>query len=509
MNGLDYAVIALYLGGVAWFGTRVAGHQETTSDYFLGGRNLPWWVICLSTVATETSALTVIGLPAVAYGGTLTFLQLTLGYLLGRTIVSFVLLPRYYDRQLNTTYEFLGNRYGDAIRAATSFTFLVTRLLADGVRLFASAIPLKVIAMSTGIDVSYFEIIAVLGAITVFYTLIGGIRAVVWMDVVQLVVYVMGGVFVVVVLLQQVPAGWWQSALAAGKTQFLDIDMAGGRWLYQPYVLPTAVIGGAIFSVASHGTDQLIVQRLLACRSLADSQKALIGSAVVVMLQFGLFLLIGLLLWSHYGGASTLELGLARGDEILPMFVIEGLPPGVAGLLLAGITAAAMSTVSSTVNSLASSSLFDIINRLTGQSFDDSKLLRASRWLTVFWGVVLVLFAGLFEDSSSAVVELGLTIASYTYGALLGVFVLAIVVRQSRQVDALIAFFTTIVSMVLIIFGVWHGSDGWIFSWRPGDDDIAAGGLVSLAWPWYPLVGAAITLLAGWCAATLRRTLAR
>ena len=500
LTTLDYLVIVVYLAAVIFFGVRIAGRQTSTDDYFLGSRNLPWWVVCFSIVATETSTLTIIGLPAVAYGGTLTFLQLTIGYLLGRTIVSLVLLPRYYERRLVTTYEFLGLRYGDVMRATASMTFLITRLLADGVRLFATAIPLKIIAMSAGFDVSYFEIILVLGMITVFYTLIGGIRAVVWMDVLQMTVYLFGAFLAVVLLIAHISADWWSDALRAGKTMVFDLglDQSLSGVLTQAYILPTAVLGGAVFSVASHGTDQLIVQRLLACRSLRDSQRALIGSAIVVMIQFALFLLIGLLLWSYYNGATMSELGLSRADEVFPKYIVEGLPAGVSGLLLAGIIAAAMSTLSSTVNSLASSSFMDIYQRFAKTTLDEARSLLVSRMLTMFWGAVLIGFASLFEDSDNAVVELGLTIAAYTYGGLLGVFVLAILVKRSDQSDALIAFAVTIVSMILIIFAVWHSpGEGWVFILNPSDAEMLERDLISIAWPWYPLIGSAITVSVG------------
>lgn len=508
LTTLDFLVIAIYLAAVAFFGIRVAGRQTSTDDYFLGGRNLPWWVVCFSIVATETSTLTIIGLPAVAYGGTLTFLQLTLGYLLGRTVVSVLLLPRYYDRKLVTTYEFLGLRYGDAMRGAASLTFLVTRLLADGVRLFASAIPLKVIALSSGFDVSYFEIIFVLGMITVFYTLIGGIRAVVWMDVVQLAIYLFGGLLTMVLLYGQLPVDWWNDVLRVGKTMVFDLgmDQSLPGILTHAYVLPTAVIGGAVFSVASHGTDQLIVQRLLACRSLRDSQKALVGSAIVVMIQFALFLFIGLMLWSYYNGATMPELGLSRTDEVFPHFIVEGLPAGVSGLLLAGIIAAAMSTLSSTVNSLASSSLMDIYKGFASSALDDVRSLAASRVLTLFWGVVLIGFASLFEDSDNAVVELGLTIASYTYGGLLGVFLLGIVVRRSDQSDAMISFAVTIVTMIMIVFGVWYSpGEGWQFEFNPSAAFVYEHDLVAIAWPWYPLIGSAICVSVGALTSTVRQ----
>lgn len=336
--------------------------------------------------------------------------------------------------------------------------------------------------------------------ITVFYTLIGGIRAVVWMDVVQLIVYLLGGVVAIVLLIGEVPADWWSDVLRAGKATVFDtgLDRSLSGILTQAYILPTAVLGGAVFSVASHGTDQLIVQRLLACRSLRDSQRALVASAIVVMFQFALFLLIGLLLWSYYGGSTMSELGLSRTDEIFPKFVVEGLPAGLSGLLLAGIIAAAMSTLSSTINSLASSSLMDIFRSFTGTTVDEARSLVTSRILTLFWGAVLIGFASLFEDSDNAVVELGLTIASYTYGGLLGVFLLGILVKRSKQSDALAAFGITIVSMILIVFGLWHSSGaGWQFIFNPTDAEIIEYDLVAIAWPWYPVIGSVITVACG------------
>lgn len=500
LTPLDYAVIAIYIIGVAALGIKAGGRQRSTTDYFLGGRDLPWWAVCFSVVATETSTLTVIGVPAVAFGGTLTFFQITLGYLIGRILVSLFFLPRYYQGNLMTAYAFLGERYGDGMRATASVTFLVTRLLADGVRLFATAIPIKVIADTAGISVSYFEIIAVLGVVTIIYTLIGGIKAVVWMDAVQMVLYVGGGLIAMFVLLGDVPEGWWATATAAGKTQILDLgSMASfSEWLTQPYALVTAVVGGAVFSMASHGTDQLIVQRLLTCRTLGDSRRALVGSAFVVMAQFALFLFVGLLLWSYYQGADLAELGLTRGDEVFPKFIIEGLPAGLSGLILAGILAAAMSTLSSSLNSLASSSMLDLYERYSGKVLNDRQGLRMSRLLTLFWGLVFIGFASLFRDTDNPVVELGLAIASFTYGGLLGVFLLGLLNPKTRQLDAIVAFVITILAMVLIIFGVWYSpAEGWVLVLRPSDEYIAAAGLRSIGWPWYTVIGASMTLLLG------------
>ena len=253
--------------------------------------------------------------------------------------------------------------------------------------------------------------------------------------------------------------------------------------------------------MASHGADQLLVQRLLACRSLADGQKALIGSAILAMAQFALFLVVGLLLWVYYQGASPGELGLSRTDEILPKFVIEGLPAGVSGLLLAGIIAAAMSTLSSSLNSLASSSTLDLLERF-GFGGDS---LRVPRLLTLLWGMALCVFASLLSASSSTVIELGLTVASFTYGALLGVFILAVLVPRSDETAALAAFLCTIVALVVAVAGVWHGPAGWFIDFRISSAEALEQGLQRIAWPWFPLIGSVTTLAAGFAVTALRR----
>ncbi|MFO8099491.1 MAG: sodium:solute symporter [Salinibacter sp.] len=500
LTTFDFVVLGTYLVGVAVFGIWAGGSQRSTTDYFLGGRNLPWWAVCFSVVATETSTLTVIGVPAVAYGGSLTFLQITLGYLLGRLVVAVYFLPRYYEGELQTAYAFLGTRFGDTMRGTASVTFLVTRLLADGVRLFATAIPLKVISNMAGLDATYFQIILVIGVATAAYTLVGGIKAVVWMDVVQMILYVGGALVAIGFLLGDVPAGWWHPAVDAGKTNLIDLglDHSIGRWFTMPYTLGTAVIGGAIFSMASHGTDQLIVQRLLACRNEADSQKALVGSAFVVMLQFALFLGVGLLLWAHYDGASVEALGLQRGDEVFPKYIIEGLPPGLSGLILAGIVAAAMSSLSSSLNALASSSVNDLYERFVGRALEGARGLRISRLLTLFWAVVFIGFASLFQDNTNPVVELGLSIASFTYGGLLGAFLLGLWDDTVQQFDALIAFGIAIGTMTIVIFGVWHSPEGgWTFVLNPSDARVAEAELRGIGWPWYTALGALLTLTVG------------
>ncbi|AOS65241.1 sodium:solute symporter [Actinoalloteichus hymeniacidonis] len=481
MHTLDLIVIVGYLVLMPVLGVLLAGRQKSAEDYFVGGRNLPWWAVCFSVVATETSTLTVISVPTVAYLGSFTYLQLAIGYLIGRVVVAFVLLPRYYAGNLVSAYAFLGKRFGRGLQGTASVTFLVTRLLADGVRLFATAIPVKLLLDAFGLNVAYWQIILGLSLFTVIYTYVGGIKAVVWVDVVQMAIYVGGGVAAVWLLANRLPDGWVGSAAEAGKFQLLDF---GSSILTNQYSFITAVIGGAIFAMASHGADQLMVQRLLACRNVRDSQKALIASGFVVFLQFAVFLVVGAMLWSFYGGMDPAALGLGNNDELFPTFIIEEFPPGLAGLMIAGILAAAMSTLSSSLNSLSTSTVSDLYQRFTRRTLSDEAVLRYGRIWTVVWALVFVGFASLFTTTSNPVVEVGLSIASYTYGALLGAFALGLLVRRANQVDAIVAFASTIVVVLLVMtFVRFPGADG-----EP----------TVLAFPWFAPLGVAVTMLVGW-----------
>ncbi|OLL72138.1 sodium/iodide co-transporter [Pseudonocardia sp. Ae168_Ps1] len=472
LRTLDLIVIVAYLVLSLGIGLWMAGRQRSNEDYFLGGREMPWWAISLSVVATETSALTVISVPTVAYLGSLTYLQLALGYLIGRIVVAFVLLPRYAAGSLTTAYGYLGQRFGRGMQGTASVAFLLTRLLADGVRMFAAAIPVKVILAGMGLDVSFFWIIVVLSLVTVAYTYVGGIKAVVWTDVLQMGLYVAGGIVALAVIGPQLPAGFWDDAVAAGKTQLLDFTSSP---LSAPYAFVTAVVGGALLSMASHGVDQIIVQRLLSCRTVRDGQKALIFSAVVVGVQFALFLVVGLFLWGYYGGATPGALGLETGDELFPKFIVEGLPAGVSGLLLAGILAAAMSTLSSSLSALSSSTVIDLVQTLSRRELSAQQGIRLSRFTTLVWGLVFIVFANLFTSTEDPVVELGLSVAGITYGGLLGAFALGIVVRRARQADAIVAFAVAVVVM------------GSLFLFAPD----------AVGFTWYTAIGLVITMVLG------------
>ncbi|MFN1834645.1 sodium:solute symporter [Balneola sp. MJW-20] len=498
---LDYIVIVVYLIGVAILGLRSSGKQKNTTDYFLGGDGIPWWAVLFSIVATETSTLTFISIPAVAYGGSLTFLQITIGYAIGRTLVALYFLPRYYEGKLNTAYTFLERRFGDGMRNAASTTFMVTRLLADGVRLFATAIPLAVILRFGGAFTGWEDLevyilaIILITAITMVYTFFGGIKAVVWMDFVQMLVY-LGGAGIAVWVLMNADAGGFR--IPAEKFTLVDLgfDMNWKEFIAAPYTLITAVVGGAVFSLASHGTDHLLVQRVLSTRDLKKGQKAMIWSGIVVMFQFALFLGIGLLLYRFYGGLSPEALGLATADEIFARFIVNELPVGVSGLIVAALFAAAMSSLSSSLNSLASSSTYDIYKPYFGKNNNEAKDLKVSRILTLSWGVILMGSAigfailQLQEGERPAVVELGLGIASYTYGGLLGAFLLGLFTEKPDKTDALIGFFTGLIALLFMVQG-------------PVQDLLPGEGL-AIAWPLYTLVGSVIVICTGLLSYKLR-----
>ncbi|MGP4017891.1 sodium:solute symporter [Saccharopolyspora sp. 5N708] len=480
MRSLDLVVIGLYLVAMPVLGVLLSGRQRSSQDYFVGNRQLPWWAVCFSVVATETSTLTVISVPTVAYLGSFTYMQLAIGYLIGRVVVAFVLLPKYFTGNLVSAYAFLGQRFGAGLQGTASVTFLVTRLLADGLRLFATAIPVKVMLDAFGVSMSYWQIVLILAVLTVIYTYLGGIKAVVWVDAIQMGVYIGGAILAAVVLAGRLPADWMSTALAENKFELFDF---GSSIVTNQYAFFTAVIGGAVFAMASHGADQLMVQRLLACRNLRDAQRALIASGVVVALQFALFLFIGTMLWSFFNGAQPAALGMASKDELFPSFIVNDLPPGLSGLLIAGILAAAMSTLASSLNSLSTSTVSDLYQRISKRRLTDAAILRMGKLWTLVWAVVFVVFASMFSSTENPVVEVGLSIASYTYGALLGAFLLGLLVKRARQTDAVIAFAATIVVVLYFVFGVTF-PDG-------------KGGESALAFPWYTPLGVIVTLLVG------------
>jgi SSS family solute:Na+ symporter len=501
MRPLDLAIIVIYLAAMPAIGVFVGRKQKSAADYFVGERSLPWPAVMLSVVATETSTLTVISTPGLVFGNGFLFLQLAFGYIIGRTIAAFVLLPRYFQGRMVSAYGYLGKRFGSGLQGTASLTFVITRLLAEGVRLFAGAIPIKVILAHYNVHVDYWVIVVVLTALTLIYAYVGGIKAVVWVDVIQLTLYLGGAAVAAIVLLGKLPGDWAGQASADGKFMLVDF---GKNLLTSPYAFVTAILGGAALSMASHGADQLIAQRLMATKSLRDGQKALIGSGILVTVQFALFLLVGSMLWVFYGRKPVTELGMQSPDDVFSRFIIDDLPVGVSGLLIAGVLASTMGALASALNALSTSTVADLYQRFTKRSPEDSKLLRHGRMWTLIWAVVFALFASLFSTTKNSVIELGLAITGYTYGALLGAFLLGLLIKKARQVDAIIAFVTTVVVMAFVILGVkFSAASGSIVGI---DFSKAAGDKVALAYPWYTLLGVVITMVVGGLLSLRHRT---
>ncbi|MER6848743.1 sodium:solute symporter [Streptomyces flaveolus] len=455
MRQLDLVVIVVYLVAIAWIGLRLAGRQKTSKDYFVGEGHMPWWTVAFSVVATETSVLTVISVPGGAYSGqAFGNVELALGYVIGRVVVAAVLIPLYKRGGFVSAYQYLGSRFGLRLQGLASVTFVFTRLLAEGVRLFASAIPIKLLLDEFGVHASYRVIIIAVTAVTVLYTYLGGIKAVIWTDTIQMVLYVGGALLAIGVLSAHVGGDGFAQALHAGKFQLFDTDFDPAHILTSPFALPTAIIGGAIFAMASHGSDQLMVQRVLSTRSLRDGQKAMIASGVFVTVQFAAFSLVGALLWSYNKGRSFELLGLSSTDNLYPEFILHGLPVVVSGLLVAGILGAAMGSLSSALNSMSNSTVADIIHSFFSSTPSEEFLLRIARVMTLVWAVLMAVFACAFSTSTGNVYLTGLTIAGYTYGALLGAFLLGRLVRRANETDSVVAFLVTIAVMTYLVRGV-------------------------------------------------------
>jgi solute:Na+ symporter, SSS family len=459
ISTIDFAIILLYLTGITLFGVRFRRSQQSLRDYFLGGRSAPWWAIASSLVATETSTLTIIGTPAIAYDSNLGFLQLVMGYLVARVILCVVLVPQYFQGEFYTAYQLLEKRFGTRTRRGAALVFMVTRSLAEGVRIAAIG---KVVSVAFGTGER--SSIAIVAALTVFYTLEGGMRAVIWTDVVQLVLYLAGSVAAFLLLLHKIPGGWPTVVQVAGsKFRIFDFTFS----LTRSYTFWSGILGGTFLTMASHGTDQTMVQRLLAARSERDGKKALLASGIVIFAQFALFLVLGVMLFV-YAQHAWLPVPGGDSDRILPEFIVREMPMGLTGFVLAAIFAVAMSNASGSLNSLASSSVIDLGAHTPART--TAQPLKRSRQATLVWGLVL---GALGLARWGHVLEAGLTIQSMTYGGLLGVFLLGSWNPRANQTGALAGFVVGIVSMI----GVWR--------------------FTSLAFTWYVLAGTIVAFSVG------------
>ncbi len=473
MRWVDLAVIALYLIAITWFGSRFKKSQKTLKDYFLGGRTAPWWAIAFSIVSAETSTLTVIGTPALSFRGNFGFLQVVFGYLLARVVISVLFLPQYFRGEMYTAYELMQRRFGQRIRKFTAGTFLILRALAEGVRVFAVSLVISVV-LGTGELVSIFVIVC----LTLFYTFEGGMTAVIWTDVVQMILYVGGAILSFFVILHQIPGGWSHVVevigpvhlFGPGKFQVFDFSFSWSRHFFETsYSFWAGIIGGTLLTTSSHGTDQLMVQRLLSARSESESRLALFSSWIVIFIQFALFLVIGTLLFVHYHDAGRAAPAVL--DRIYPDFIWNSLPTGVAGLIAAAILAAAMSNLSAALNSLSSTTIMDFVKPLSRVPRSEGHYLKLARFSTVLWGAVLFIVGVFAQYYSHSVLEAGLAIASILYGGLLGVFLLGLLTRRPGENAAIIGMAAGLAATIVMQHYV--------------------------AYTWYILVGTSTTIVTG------------
>ena len=471
LNPVDLVIVVAYLVGITLFGIRFRRGQQNIRDYFLGGRTAPWWALAASIVATETSTLTIIGTPALAFAGNLGFLQLVFGYLIGRVLITLVFIPHYFRGEFYTAYQLIEKRFGERMKSIAAATFLVTRALAEGVRIAAIALVVSVV-FGTGERPAVFLVIV----LTLIYTFEGGMKAVIWTDVAQLAIYFAGSVAAFLLLLHRIPGGWAEvtqvAAAAGGKLSVFNFAFG---WS-EKYTFWSGLLGGTFLTMASHGTDQTIVQRLLAARSERESKAALLASGAIILAQFTLFLLLGVMLYVYHQHTPLLAAG-QNTDRVFPTFVVREMPPGLAGLVIAAILAVAMSNASGSLNSLAASSVVDFYRRRakTAPGFassptNDARFLRLSRRMTLVWGVVLLVL-GMVQWGP--VLEAGLTVASLPFGCLLGLFLLGTLNRRATAHGALAGMIAGLGTILAVFF------------------------FTKVAFTWYVLIGTAATFLVG------------
>ena len=465
LTWIDYTVIAAYLLAITAFGTWFARFQKTTVDYFLTGRSVPWWAICFTIVATETSTLSFIGVPAGAYVGNMTFLQLAFGYVIGRVLVSVLFLPAYFRGELFTSYELLQRRFGPEVKNVAAVIFVVTRTLADGIRLFATGL---VISVVTQVPVS-ITVIA-LGVAMIVYTVRGGVSAVIWTDVVQMFVYVGGALVVFFGLLSLIPGGWGEVVRSAGGTghfQVLDFSTDPKK----AYTFWAGLFGGVALTLATHGTDQFLVQRLLSARSLRGAASGLILSGVLVFAQFILFLVIGAMLYTFYQH-TPLPRPLARTDEVLPLFVVTSLPQGVSGFIVAAIVAAALSP---SINSLAATTVNDFYLKYVRPDADDKTLMSVARTATIGWGVAQIAVALGAQWVTRSVLDSGLSVLSLAAGPVLGAFLTGVLTTRVRSG----AMLGGMAAGAAVLAWIWI-TDASAFTWYALTGALVTGGVALL-----------------------------
>jgi SSS family solute:Na+ symporter len=485
MKALDLIIIFGYLIGIVLFGTWFGRKQKTTSDYFLGDRSVPWWAVAFSIVATETSTITFISIPGIAFArdGNFQFLQLVFGYLLGRIVISILFIPSYFRGELLTVYQLLDQRFGGKIKMVAASLFVVMRNIADGIRLLLTAIVLAAVyaAFQPAADAETIVIasIVLIGLAMIIFTYFGGMEAVIWVEVVQLGIYIAGAIAAAVVLISSINGGLaTASSLATQFGKFSLFDFS-----FDPRKLFTfwsGLIGGCFLTMSTHGTDQYLVQRYLCTDRPRKAIVALLTSGGIVLTQFIGFLFIGVLLFAFYhpytdpayATAQSTAFPFSSGDRVFPDFITKYMPTGLSGLVVAAIFAAAMS---SSLNSIAATAVNDLYKPFR-PSRDDQHYLKVSRLLTLTWGVVQIGVALAVRNQPGSALGKALSIASLINGPILGVFLVGTFLRRVSQPPALIGMLVSMLSMLYVFLGT------------------------KIAWTWYVFLGSLITFVIAWAA---------
>jgi SSS family solute:Na+ symporter len=471
MNPIDLTVIAVYIAGCTALGSWLGSKSQGLKGYFLAESDVPAWAVMISIVATETSTATFLSVPGVAYRTNFTYLQLAFGYILGRMIVATVLMPAYFRGQILTAYQLLQDRFGGPTRTTASILFLVARSLGDGLRLFLAAMVLEHL---TGWPIG--AAIVTVATVTVVYTFLGGMKAVIWTDVIQFSVYIVGAIIALMILVGKLPGGWtelFETARSANKFHLFDFSFS----LTEPFTFWAGLIGGMVLNTATHGADQMMVQRYLSARSERQAAGAVVASGFIILAQFALFLFIGVSLWVFFQVFPASDANM-RSDARFTYFIIHYLPTGVLGLVIAAIFSAAMGTLAGSLNASASTIVNDLYRPLTGRN-DERHLLNVGRAMTIVWGFVLTAVAFGARNLEDNVVNNALAIASFVSGILLGLFLLGILTRRVGQSAALVGVLAGLGAVSFAKFGT------------------------SLAWPWFALVGSFTVCTVGLAASLL------
>ena len=487
-NAADWAVIVVYLLGIIGLGIWFGKDQRNTRDYFLGSKNIPWWGIGFSIVATETSALTIISVPAMAYGGNISFIQIIFGYVIARIVLAIVMVPHYLKGEIYSPYQLLEGAFGAPARKLAAGFFLVNETLGAGVRVYVASIPLnlmlgeKILSMGTGDPI--FGAIFVFVVISLVYTYIGGVKAVIWTDAVQFFLFLGGGLFTffyIPALIEGGMAETFRKAYTGWKLQWFNPQFS----LAMPFNIWMGLIGATFVVLSSHGAEQLIVQRVLACKTVADGRKSLILSAVIIFPLFLMFLLVGAMLWVYYQEHPRPMPHVTANDYIYPIFMVTAMPHVAKGFLIVAILAAAMSSVSSTLNALSSVSTMDFVKAMTGGKQSEDFYLRFSKGSTVVWAGALVLVAYLSREVEY-VLNAAFSLRGLTSGALLGSLLLVLFWRKGGYIPVMVGMVGSFVAMLFI------SQLEWVVSRAPALQT------AKIAWPWYTLIGTAMTVGLAW-----------